>query len=131
MKTYNVRIDILLEPVGTPDITVTCNGQTYDCVLLNPTWFNFNYNGHAGTERLTVEHKNRKPSDGVTAVIVKNVKFNDIDHASHVYQGLYYPNNMDQRQTNYIDWNGIWVLDYTVPVYTWMHNTQGLGWIYD
>ena len=32
---------------------------------------------------------------------------------------------------NYVDWNGIWVLDFTVPVYTWLHKVLGLGWIYD
>jgi len=130
-KLYSVKIDVLLEPVGTPDITVSCQDQVYHAILKEPIWFKFDYEAQMGVEKLTVEHKNRNPNDGVTAVIVKTIKLNGIDHPSHVFQGMYHPIGLEPKRTNYVDWNGIWILDYTVPVFTWMHQVQGLGWIYD
>jgi len=129
MRTYAVRVSVLLEPVGTPDVAITCGGEIVEVILSEPTWFDFSYTQDAGPSQLTVEHRNRQ--DYVTAVIVKTVKLNDIENSQNIYQGMYYPNNMDAKSTNYVDWNGTWVLDFTVPVYTWLHKTQNLGWIYD
>lgn len=131
MKQYTTRLAVLLEPVGTPDVVVTCNNQQKELMVTEPTWVDFDFTQVQGPSQLTVEHRNRKDSDGVTAVIVKSVKINDIESPKIVYQGMYYPTGKESRRTDYIDWNGVWVLDFTVPVYTWLHQTLGLGWIYD
>jgi hypothetical protein len=131
MKRFDVRVEVLLEPVGTPDVVVTCNGCTTELIVTESTWVNFTFTNTAGVEQLTVTHRNRKDNDGVTAVIIKSVKFNDIESPKIVYQGIYYPAGKESRCTEYIDFNGVWVLDFTLPIYTWLHQTLGLGWIYN
>ena len=132
MKTYNVRVDVLLEPVESPFVKVTCGNETKMLRLFNgPSWIKFEFEQIEGPSRLSVEMFNKTPTDTTTAVIVKTVKLNHIEHMQNTYQGMYYPNNMEPKRDNYIAWNGVWVLDFTVPVYTWMHKTQNLGWIYE
>jgi len=131
MKAYSTRIGLLLKPIGTPDVVVICNNQRTEIILSQPTWINFDYMGVFGEGQLTVEHRNRQSFDGVTAVVVDSIKMNNIESPKIVLQGIYYPNDRESRRTNYIDWNGIWILNYTLPIYTWIHQVEGLGWIYD
>lgn len=132
MKTYSVRVEVLLEPVESPLIKVSCGGETRTMRLSNsPSWIKFEFEQPAGPIRLEVEMIDKQPDDHTTAVIVKKIKLNDIEHMQNVYQGMYYPHDRESKRDSYIAWNGVWVLDFTVPVYTWMHQTQALGWIYD
>ncbi|CAB4133443.1 hypothetical protein UFOVP257_195 [uncultured Caudovirales phage] len=34
------------------------------------------------------------------------------------------------KYTTYLGWNGRWNLNFTVPIFTWIHQTENLGWIY-
>lgn len=131
MKTFIVRIAILLEPVGTPDVVIRCGSKKVEIKLSTSKWFYFEYTKEEGPDQLTVEHRNRLPSDGVTAVVVKAITLNDITHMQNTYQGIFYPVDKEPKRTDYVDFNGIWILEFTIPVFTWMHQTQGLGWIYD
>lgn len=131
MKQFNVRVEVFLEPVGTPDVVVTCNGRITELIVTEPVCVIFEFTNTQGPEQLTVTHRNRADTDGVTAVIVKSVKVNGIESPKIEYQGMYYPIGREARRTTYVDWNGVWVLDFTVPVYTWLHQILGLGWIYD
>jgi hypothetical protein len=35
------------------------------------------------------------------------------------------------KNHTYLSWNGKWTLTFDVPVFTWIHRVQNLGWIYD
>lgn len=129
MITHIVRVSVLLEPVGNPDVLISCDDQQQALIVTTPTWVDFVYTKEQGPSTLTVKHRNRQ--DNTTAVIVKSVRLNDIEHIQNTYQGVYYPTGMEPKRDTYIAWEGVWILNFTVPVYTWMHNTQGLGWIYD
>lgn len=131
MKNHSVRVAILLEPVESPFIKVTCGGETKTLRLFSSAWIDFEFKQAEGPASLVIEMLDKQPNDYTTAVIVKTVKLNGIEHLQNTYQGMYYPNNMEPKRDTYIAWNGRWVLDFTVPVYTWLHKTQGLGWIYD
>ena len=132
MKSYLVRVAVLLEPVGTPMVKIVCHNQDKTLRLFNQTsWVSFEFEKEAGPVRLSVELFDKHSNDPTTAVIVKQIKLNDIEHIQNTYQGIYYPHDMESKRDTYLAWNGIWILDFTVPVYTWMHETQGLGWIYD
>lgn len=123
---------MLLEPVETPMVTVSCGSETKTMRLFNgATWVKFEFAQQSGPVQLRVEMTDKHPNDPTTAVIVKQVKLNNIEHIQNTYQGMYYPINKEPIRDTYIAWNGSWVLDFTVPVYTWMHKTQGLGWIYE
>lgn len=132
MKSYPVRVAVLLEPVGSPMVKVVCNNQNKILRLSNQaSWINFDFEQEVGPARLSVELFDKHSTDPTTAVIIKQIKLNDIEHIQNTYQGIYYPHDMDSKRDTYLAWNGIWILDFTVPVYSWMHKTQGLGWIYD
>jgi hypothetical protein len=127
---YNVIVEVLVSPVEQPNIIVSCEDQTNSLVLVKPTWFKFEYNKPQGTSSLTVELKNKQANDAHTAVIIEKVILNGIESHHHTYEGfLYYPNQT--KRDTYLDRNGYWQLNFTVPVFTWMHQVQGLGWIYD
>jgi hypothetical protein len=129
---FRVCVEVLLEPVDTPQVQVTCGNETKNLKLSNgPVWVKFEFYQEKGPARLTVELLDKQPNDPDTAVIVKKIKLNDIEHIQNTYQGMYCPNDKDPRRDTYIAWNGIWALEFSVPVYTWMHQVQGLGWIYD
>ena len=58
------------------------------------------------------------------------------------WAGLYYPRYPEPwagGQTNlkpvvksatYLGWNGRWELPFTTPIFTWIHQLEGLGWLY-
>jgi hypothetical protein len=80
-------------------------------------------------------------------VRITSLAFNGIASAKFIWHGRYcpeYPEPWATEQqaqglvleseisnTDYLGWNGEWSLDFTVPVFTWIHKTENLGWIYD
>lgn len=78
------------------------------------------------------------------AVIVKQITLNGITDPKFVWAGVYYPRYPElwlgqqsivppatlNNQT-YLGWNGTWRLDFTAPVFSWIHQLQSLGWVYD
>jgi hypothetical protein len=35
------------------------------------------------------------------------------------------------KSATYLGWNGQWELEFSVPIFTWIHKLENLGWIYD
>jgi hypothetical protein len=64
------------------------------------------------------------------AVIVKTVNIEGYELADFIYRGRYFPRNRESMAGNYLSWNGEWRLEFTTPIFTWIHETQQLGWIY-
>lgn len=78
------------------------------------------------------------------AIIVDSIRFNKIESDRFVWAGLYYPKydaqwEREQKEPppkmltycNYLGWNGVWKLTFTVPIFTWIHRLENYGWIYD
>lgn len=81
------------------------------------------------------------------AVIIEHVDFFGIRNDKFKWQGVYRPEYPEPWRTEqesqgiellpelpahtYLGWNGTWRLDFTTPIFTWMHQVQDLGWIYD
>ena len=129
---FKVCIEVLLEPVATPQIKVTCRDEIKSLKLTDgPLWIKFEFDQEQGPAELSIELLDKQPNDSKTAVIVKKIKINNIEHIQNTYQGMYYPYLKEPRRDTYLAWNGIWILKFSVPVFIWMHQTQGLGWIYD
>ena len=103
-----------------------------------------------GSHFICVDFHNKKDSDSdlITghdmAVIIKNLDFFGISHPKFVWAGTYtpvypepwYSQQLDPPPSRLINqdrlsWNGRWCLDFSVPVFTWMHQILDLGWIYD
>ena len=136
-KIYPIKVSVLLRPIGTPQCVVAVDDQIQTLSPIQDTWVKFEFQGR-GRKTLTVAHQGKADSDPITAVIVEAVEFDGISRPQFIYQGIYTPNYpkhlLGQRQTlqqNYLSWNGGWTLDFTLPIYTWIHKTENLGWIYD
>ena len=137
-KIYPVDIEVLLKPVGQPRCRISIDDQRQDLVIEQEKWVKLFYQGH-GTARVLIEQYGKLDLDPSTALIIDEIKFNGVSSPKFVYQGMYYPSYpkhlLDSDSVlphqNYLSWNGVWQLDFTVPIYTWIHSTLDLGWIYD
>ncbi len=112
----------------------------------------FDVQGDHGDHVLIVEFYNKRDGDTVIeknldkAVIIEGIGFEGMNFDSFRQQALYYPRypeayrrTCEQQGTalepairsDYLGWNGEWVLPVTFPIYTWIHETEHLGWIYE
>lgn len=149
---YSVKTRILITPKwhnDPPAIRVGCGKEIYNYTLYDPRWFDFTFATDNLQETLFVEFLNKKDSDTVIehgldkAVIVTAVEFFGIHDPKFVWAGVYeptYPEPWASQQKdlepllknhNYLGWNGKWALTFDIPVFTWIHKTQNLGWIYN
>lgn len=93
--------------------------------------------------RLIVEFQDKQDQE---AVVVESVSFFGIEDPKFAWAGVYeprYPEPWATEQADqgvvlkpqlcshtYLGWNGKWTLTFDVPVFTWIHKIQNLGWIY-
>lgn len=150
MDTQNNLVgSIVVEPVwwqDPPEISVKlAQDVLFSGSLSENHLIKFDYNLPDTTHRLSVEFHNKKDSDTCMqtgkdkAIIVKQIEFFGIVSPKFVWSGLYrpdYPRHIKNQPEileyhNYLGWNGIWYLDFTTPIFTWIHKTEGLGWIHD
>lgn len=135
---YPVKMSVALEPVGKPWVIIEVNGQGQLQQLVVETDFNFDFRADK-TARLTVQHFNKSDLDPVTAVIVKRISFFGISDPKFVWAGTYcpdYPEHYEHKIASlpgqeYLGWNGTYQLDFSIPVFTWMHQIKNFGWIYE
>lgn len=146
---YNLSIDVLLVPVINsryPTAKLRFNGSEQSIELSEPTWYKFSAVGVKNqVVSLEVEHYGKSDADTDPntgkdlAIIVDQIKVNDISSQRFVWEGIYrpkYPNHLkDQpaelKYSNYLGWNGTWSLAVIMPAFTWIHQIENLGWIYE
>ena len=140
-----VKLAVNLETINCNRAIVVTVGIDQNITTVNlqkETTLNFEFLSH-NTSRLTIEILDKVEQE---AVIVKSVSFFGIEDPKFAWAGIYEPNYPEpwasqQRsqgvvlkpQLNahtYLGWPGKWTLTFTVPVFTWIHQTQNLGWIY-
>lgn len=147
---HELHIQLELEPrwhQDPPWVTIQFRDQIqWQGALTHGRTFEMHSREPAGPASVTVEMTNKKDSDTVIdqgldkAVIVKSVVFNGIRDPRFVWQGLYsprYPVHMLKdrpdpvlRYHDYLGWNGPWTLQFSVPIFTWIHQVRDLGWIH-
>lgn len=134
---YPVKMCVTLEPVGNPWVDVEVQGQWKIQKLTETTDFEFEFNAQ-DLCCLKIKHFKKADNDHATAVIVKKIRFFGITDPRFVWAGSYfpeYPEHYPDKTTpllghGYLGWNGVYQLEFSVPVFTWMHQTLDLGWIY-
>ena len=149
-------IDISLKPVmwdDPPEIEIRWDDVVlFRGILGHAHIKTFNVSGSSGDHRFTVEFYNKRDSDtriegGLDkAVIIEGVGVEGMFFDSFMHQARYYPRYPEAYQhtcsqqgielapeivSNYLGWNGDWVLPVRFPIYTWIHETEHLGWIYE
>lgn len=124
-----------------PEVFVSVPGRVVSETLWHSKFVELEFDAAAGW--IEIVFMNKPELDHNMAVIVDKVEFFGISDPKFVWAGVYtpkYPEPWYSQQTekppaqlpgqNYLGWNGTWRLDFTVPVFTWMHKTMSLGWIY-
>ena len=148
---YPVKLDIHLRPVwhdNPPEINIGINNDIQRIILSEEHIFHYEFTAD-NPLTLTVELLNKtdadtRPDKGLDkAVIIESVSFFGITDPQFIWQGVYEPNYPEpwySEQTvkpksllknhTYLGWTGKWTLTFDVPVFTWIHRVQDLGWIY-
>ena len=151
---YPVQVQVSLRPIwhrDPPEINIGIDNTINRVTLSQAQTFRYDFTS-SGRSTIIIELLNKKDADTVPgqdldkAVIIESVGFFGIEDPRFVWLGVYEPEYpepwaTEQRQQgivlkqhltnhNYIGWNGKWTLTFTVPVFTWIHNVQNLGWIY-
>jgi hypothetical protein len=152
---YPVKLEIRLRPIWhnlPPEINIGIDNNTEKVTLSTDQTFCFDFTA-SDTATLTVELLNKTDADTVPdkgldkAVVIESIGFFGIADPRFVWAGVYepvYPEPWATEQRNhgvvlqpqltnqtYLAWNGKWTLTFTIPVFTWIHGVQNLGWIYD
>ena len=145
----DTKIEVLISQQsfrGYPTCHVRCNDQIQSHTIDCPTWVIFNLElTTSDTVSLSVEHygKTIKDTDVEgnrdTAIIIEEIRINGISDQKFIWAGRYrpdYPAHYEPKATelkniSYLGFNGIWKLDISAPLFTWIHQIQDLGWIYD
>jgi hypothetical protein len=139
MKTYSDLLDIdtrlhlhiELEPVGTPDITVSVNNVVDDYPGLSD---NIVLDYHIDLLDLffiDIELRNKHYTTKYeTAVIIKRLCIDNIELIpKYDYLAKYVNDHNNDNPTSYLGFNGKWRLTFDRPFYHWLHEHSGQGWL--
>lgn len=151
MKNYLAKIDIGLDSkiVKTvPKVLIKIDDeQLYDLDIKQSRSIPIEKHLSQGKHILEIifYNKNYKESgpDGDMAVLIKHIKFQQIDKDLHYLSKYFpeYPKNFLQEQkqsgkewsqsilSNYLGWNGRYVMQFETPIYAWIHQKLNLGWL--
>ena len=145
---YPVIIDIHLQSIwhdNPPEINIGIDNNIDKIILTDDRVFHYEFATNKSSV-LTVELLNKTNADTVNgldkAIIIESVGFFGISDPKFAWAGEYrpeYPEPWASQQHElkpllkshtYLGWNGKWTLTFDVPVFTWIHRVQNLGWIY-
>jgi hypothetical protein len=141
----NLQFTITLEPVGYdnrwPEFNLKLDNELQDFGTINEErTYNFDVTLDDGAHTISIELLNKADNDTIVvndkivndlALIVKKVTIEGYDFDSFLYNAVYKPTGREQSNSSYLSWNGTWELDFSTPIFTWLHQTQHLGWIYE
>jgi hypothetical protein len=132
-----VQLCVTLRPIGQPWVKISAGGITDTQQLTDVKDFVFEF-AASDNSNLIVEHYNKPAADSVTAVEIVKVDFFGITDPRFVWAGVYHPDYPEHYPDKtspllghgYLGWNGVYRLEFSVPVFTWIHQVQNLGWLY-
>jgi hypothetical protein len=134
---YPVKIRVTLEPVGEPWVSVDADGWGRVQQLTETTDFDLEFEV-CNCCCLKIEHFKKAENDHDTAVIIKQISFFGIGDPKFIWAGVYYPDYPEHYPDKtsplpghgHLGWNGVYQLEFSVPVFTWIHQTLDMGWLY-
>ena len=139
----NVKLSVTLRPIGEPLVGIRLHDyKQYGC-LREPTTIDIEFDTDSDMAILEIEHSGKINTDPTTAIVIDSIDFVGIQDPKFAWAGVYYPEYPEPWASQqlvmppaeipgqiYMGWNGIYRLTFGVPVFTWMHQIQNLGWIY-
>jgi hypothetical protein len=141
----DLQFALTVEPIGYndvwPEFYIMIDNELQDQgVLTTQLTYNFDVTLDDGTHTIKVGLVNKVDADTVVknekivqdkAIYIHPIEIEGYKLDDFMYQATYYPIGRDSLKSNYLGWNGHWQLDFTTPIFTWIHKTQQLGWIYE
>lgn len=141
----DTRVRIRLRPISDtrpPRCEITAGYITRMRQLDSEQWFDFHIHPDRGsTVDIVVKHVGKTEEEFKSrkelAISVEEIEINGISDPKFVWKGRFHPEyprweeDKGPIDTNYLGFNGEWKLQITIPAYTWIHQTQSLGQIYD
>jgi len=139
MKTYSdlqaidtrLHLHVELEPIGTPDITVSVNDIVdHYSALSNNIILDYHVD-LLDLFAVNIELRNKHyTTEYETAVIIKRLFIdNIIIIPTYCHLANYQNDHNNNNPTNYLGFNGKWTLTIDRPFYHWLHQVQGQGWL--
>lgn len=144
-----IRLELeLLGAQWGPDFTVAldneiiCSGRHHEPLITHAIDRDLGIGEHRlsiqcrDLDRTSIDHDE-------IGVKVQSVRFQHIDHDFRIYSryqpdypAAWYSEQVALGQTplpeiysSCLTWNGIWYLDFQLPIYVWMHRKINLGWL--
>jgi hypothetical protein len=125
-----LNIKLELEPVGTPDVSVSIADYRQDYLLSDNRIIDYTVD-LLQPFSIIIELQNKQYSlDRETAVIVR-LLVDDIDIVPKYDYLVDYVNDHDNHDpTSYLGFNGKWTLTIDRAFYHWLHLHSGQGWLF-
>jgi hypothetical protein len=141
----NLQCSITLAPIGYnnrwPEFYLKIDEALQDQgVLQEQRTYNFDVALEDGVHSINVGLLNKVDTDTIVinnkivndmALIVDSIVIEGYEFKDFLYRAVYSPVGREQSCSSYLSWNGEWKLEFTTPIFTWLHETQHLGWIYE
>ena len=130
----NLEIGIVLTPTqekDSPNIVLKINTATlFEGVLVKRMIFQ-HQTSLTDTLKISLELKNKnyKTSSG-TGVFIDSLEIDNFNIVPGWTQLATYSNDSNVVDpTNFLGFNGTWILDISEPFYRWQHRITGQGWL--
>lgn len=149
MRKYSTDVEVTLSPVNSsnpPEVTVSLFDQTVTLVVTEEVTILFTAELDDCTKKLVIGFYGKSNSDtgeNEKAVIIKEIRLNGILTEKAIELSNYtpvYPEPWLSEQASppkkvlagvdYLGWNGTWEIEFSIPVFTWIHQVEHLGWIH-
>jgi len=139
----DVKLRVVLRPIGEPRMEIRVHDYRQHGCLSETTTVDIEFDTDLTQAILEIEHLGKTDIDPDTAIVIDSIDFFGIQDPKFAWAGVYYPEYPEPWASQqlvkppteimgqtYLGWNGIYRLKFGVPVFTWMHQVQNLGWIY-
>lgn len=146
---FDLNLEVKIKPrwwKTVPEIRYGFDNETFGTVLVNEskTLVCNCKDVPIGNHRFWIEYINKDYNECILdqdldmAVEIEAVTFEGMTLDRFKWAGEFYPDypfwltNQQPviKSATYLGWNGKWVLPFTTPIFTWIHKTENLGWLY-
>jgi hypothetical protein len=126
-----LQLHVELEPVGTPDVTVSVNGFTNHYIGLSNSIVLDYHIELFDLFSVDIElHNKHYTTEYETAVVIRKLSIDNIELVpKYDYLAQYHNDHNNNDPTSYLGFNGKWVLTFDQPFYHWLHKHTGQGWL--
>jgi hypothetical protein len=129
-----------------PEISYGINDDLINTISVsNRTTIRISYPFTSGQNKIWISYNNKNYNECILdqnldmAVEIESVSFESITLDRFKWAGEYrpdYPSDYPDKQpviksATYLGWNGKWELPFTTPIFTWIHQLENLGWLYE